>query len=225
MDSEGSRVGGRGHLATFAFYANKQLTTGEGGVIVPSAPEIAARLRSERNQGRAEDMGWLSHDRLGFNYRLTDLRRRSASPSSSGPTRCWPSARASPRSTASAWPRSAAPRRRGRSRGPRAALRGPRGRAAELVRVRGPAARGRRPRGCDRGARRARRGRQGLSALHPPDAALPGALRATARDSSPSPSGCRRARWRCPSSPAMGEAEVERVAAALAVALGLPAPA
>ena len=74
VDSEGVRVGGRGHLATFAFYANKQLTTGEGGMIVPSAPEIGALLRSERNQGRAEDMGWLSHDRLGFNYRLTDLQ-------------------------------------------------------------------------------------------------------------------------------------------------------
>ena len=74
VDSEGVRVGGRGHLATFAFYANKQLTMGEGGVIVPSTPEVAARLRSERNQGRAEDMGWLAHDRLGFNYRLTELQ-------------------------------------------------------------------------------------------------------------------------------------------------------
>jgi perosamine synthetase len=74
VDSEGVRAGGRGHLATFAFYANKQLTTGEGGVIVPSSPEVAARLRSERNQGRAEDMGWLAHDRLGFNYRLTELQ-------------------------------------------------------------------------------------------------------------------------------------------------------
>ncbi len=73
-DAEGVRVGARGHLATFAFYANKQLTMGEGGAIVPSGPEIAARLRSERNQGRAEDMSWLSHDRLGFNYRLTELQ-------------------------------------------------------------------------------------------------------------------------------------------------------
>jgi perosamine synthetase len=74
VDSEGVRVGARGHLATFAFYANKQLTTGEGGVIIPSSPEIAERLRSERNQGRALDMGWLAHDRLGFNYRLTELQ-------------------------------------------------------------------------------------------------------------------------------------------------------
>ena len=74
VDSEGVAVGARGNLATFAFYANKQLTTGEGGIIIPSEPETAARLRSERNQGRAEDMGWLSHERLGFNYRLTELQ-------------------------------------------------------------------------------------------------------------------------------------------------------
>jgi perosamine synthetase len=73
VDSEGRRVGARGNLATFAFYANKQLTTGEGGMIVPSSPEVAARLRSERNQGRAADMGWLDHGGLGFNYRLSDL--------------------------------------------------------------------------------------------------------------------------------------------------------
>lgn len=73
VDSEGRRVGTRGNLATFAFYANKQLTTGEGGMIVPSTPGAAARLRSERNQGRDADMGWLDHGGLGFNYRLSDL--------------------------------------------------------------------------------------------------------------------------------------------------------
>jgi perosamine synthetase len=73
VDSEGRRVGARGNLATFAFYANKQMTTGEGGMIVPRGAEEAARLRSERNQGRAVDMGWLDHDRLGFNYRLSDV--------------------------------------------------------------------------------------------------------------------------------------------------------
>ena len=73
VDSEGRRVGARGNLATFAFYANKQMTTGEGGMIVPRDAEEAARLRSERNQGRAVDMGWLDHDRLGFNYRLSDV--------------------------------------------------------------------------------------------------------------------------------------------------------
>jgi dTDP-4-amino-4,6-dideoxygalactose transaminase len=73
LDSEGRKVGARGNLATFAFYANKQMTTGEGGMIVPRDGDEAARLRSERNQGRAVDMGWLDHDRLGFNYRLSDL--------------------------------------------------------------------------------------------------------------------------------------------------------
>ncbi len=73
VDSEGRRVGTRGNLATFAFYANKQMTTGEGGMIVPSGADAAARLRSERNQGRAADMGWLDHGGLGFNYRLSDL--------------------------------------------------------------------------------------------------------------------------------------------------------
>ncbi|HEX6602125.1 MAG TPA: DegT/DnrJ/EryC1/StrS family aminotransferase, partial [Solirubrobacterales bacterium] len=73
VDSEGRSVGARGNLATFAFYANKQMTTGEGGMIVPRDPDEAARLRSERNQGRAVDMGWLDHDRLGFNYRLSDV--------------------------------------------------------------------------------------------------------------------------------------------------------
>jgi perosamine synthetase len=73
VDSEGRRVGARGNLATFAFYANKQMTTGEGGMIVAPDAALAARLRSERNQGRAADMGWLDHGGLGFNYRLSDL--------------------------------------------------------------------------------------------------------------------------------------------------------
>jgi perosamine synthetase len=73
VDSEERAVGARGNLAAFAFYANKQLTTGEGGMIVPADPQVAERLRSERNQGRAPDMGWLDHAGLGFNYRLSDL--------------------------------------------------------------------------------------------------------------------------------------------------------
>jgi perosamine synthetase len=73
VDSEGRNVGARGHLATFAFYANKQMTTGEGGMVVPADAATAARLRSERNQGRAADMGWLDHGGLGFNYRLSDV--------------------------------------------------------------------------------------------------------------------------------------------------------
>lgn len=73
-DETGATVGARGNLAAFAFYANKQITTGEGGMIVPPDAETAAVLRSERNQGRALDMGWLDHDRLGFNYRLSEMQ-------------------------------------------------------------------------------------------------------------------------------------------------------
>jgi perosamine synthetase len=73
VHADGPAVGARGNLAVFGFYPNKQLTTGEGGVVV--SPDAAAkeRIDSERNQGRAPDMGWLDHDRLGFNYRLDDL--------------------------------------------------------------------------------------------------------------------------------------------------------
>ncbi len=73
VHEDGTQAGARGNLAVFAFYANKQLTTGEGGMVV--CPDAAAKQRidSERNQGRAPDMSWLDHDRLGFNYRLSDL--------------------------------------------------------------------------------------------------------------------------------------------------------
>jgi perosamine synthetase len=74
VDETGVRVGRRGNNAIFAFYANKQLVTGEGGIAIPSDESVAKRMRSERNQGRARDMGWLGHERLGFNYRLTDLQ-------------------------------------------------------------------------------------------------------------------------------------------------------
>ena len=73
VHADGTPVGGRGHPAAFGFYANKQLTTGEGGMLVMGSAEHKQRVDSERNQGRAPDMGWLDHDRLGFNYRLTDL--------------------------------------------------------------------------------------------------------------------------------------------------------
>ncbi|MGH2923338.1 MAG: DegT/DnrJ/EryC1/StrS family aminotransferase [Solirubrobacterales bacterium] len=76
VDGEGRAVGTAGHVAAFAFYANKQMTTGEGGVLVPPPVDgaLAERARSERNQGRAADMSVLDHDRIGFNYRLTDLQ-------------------------------------------------------------------------------------------------------------------------------------------------------
>jgi perosamine synthetase len=67
------RIGSLGDAAVFAFYPNKQITTAEGGMIVTDNPAIAEVCRSLRNQGRAEDAGWLVHDRLGFNYRLSEL--------------------------------------------------------------------------------------------------------------------------------------------------------
>jgi perosamine synthetase len=70
---DGPAVGGRGNPAVFGFYANKQMTTGEGGMITLGDADQKARIDSERNQGRAPDMGWLDHDRLGFNYRLSDI--------------------------------------------------------------------------------------------------------------------------------------------------------
>ena len=70
---DGSQVGARGNRAVFGFYPNKQLTTGEGGAVVCAGAADKARIDSERNQGRAPDMGWLDHDRLGFNYRLSDV--------------------------------------------------------------------------------------------------------------------------------------------------------
>ncbi len=73
VHADGVPVGGRGHQAVFGFYANKQLTTGEGGMITMAEQALKERLDSERNQGRAPDMGWLDHDRLGFNYRLSDI--------------------------------------------------------------------------------------------------------------------------------------------------------
>jgi perosamine synthetase len=71
--ADGTPVGARGNLSVFGFYPNKQLTTGEGGAVVAPTGELKERIDSERNQGRAPDMGWLDHDRLGFNYRLDDL--------------------------------------------------------------------------------------------------------------------------------------------------------
>lgn len=71
--ADGTAVGGRGHPAVFGFYANKQLTTGEGGMVTMGSAAHKQRIDSERNQGRAPDMGWLDHDRLGFNYRLSDI--------------------------------------------------------------------------------------------------------------------------------------------------------
>jgi len=73
VHADGVPVGARGNPAVFGFYANKQLTTGEGGMVTLGDAALKERIDCERNQGRAPDMGWLDHDRLGFNYRLSEL--------------------------------------------------------------------------------------------------------------------------------------------------------
>ena len=70
---KGHPLGSHGHLATFAFYPNKQMTTGEGGVVVTDSEDEWRLLKSLSNQGRGEDGAWLDHPRLGYNYRLDDI--------------------------------------------------------------------------------------------------------------------------------------------------------
>jgi perosamine synthetase len=69
----GRSVGAWGDAAVFAFYPNKQITTGEGGMVVTGRSDWADLLRSLRNQGRGESDEWLSHVRLGYNYRIDEM--------------------------------------------------------------------------------------------------------------------------------------------------------
>lgn len=71
--ADGPQVGGRGNLAAFGFYANKQMTTGEGGMVTASNSGAKQQVDSERNQGRAAGSDWLDHCELGYNYRLSEL--------------------------------------------------------------------------------------------------------------------------------------------------------
>ncbi len=70
----GEPLGSHGPPAVFAFYPNKQITTGEGGMVTTHSEDEHRLLVSLRNQGRADGGGWLEHARLGFNYRLDDVR-------------------------------------------------------------------------------------------------------------------------------------------------------
>ncbi len=70
---KGRKLGQFGDAAAFAFYPNKQMTTGEGGMIVTDDDGIARLCRSMRNQGRGEMGSWLEHERLGYNYRMTEM--------------------------------------------------------------------------------------------------------------------------------------------------------
>ncbi len=68
-----SVAGKSGDVSVLAFYPNKQITTGEGGLVLTDDDHIAAMCRSLRNQGRGESGGWLVHERLGYNYRMSDI--------------------------------------------------------------------------------------------------------------------------------------------------------
>ena len=72
---KGRPIGSHGPSAVFGFYPNKQITTGEGGVVVTHSEEERRQLVSLRNQGRSYDGGgWLDHVQVGFNYRWTDIQ-------------------------------------------------------------------------------------------------------------------------------------------------------
>lgn len=70
---KGRKVGSLGRAGTFAFYPNKQITTGEGGVLVTADAELAARALSLRNQGRGDSGDWFDHEELGYSYRLPEM--------------------------------------------------------------------------------------------------------------------------------------------------------
>lgn len=70
---KGKKVGTFGIAGAFAFYANKQITTGEGGIIVTNNERIYKLSKSLRNQGRGEGDSWLSHEYLGYNYRIDEM--------------------------------------------------------------------------------------------------------------------------------------------------------
>ena len=69
----GKKAGTFGTMSVFAFYPNKQITTGEGGMIMTDNDRLADICISLRNQGRGESGDWLGHERLGYNFRLSDI--------------------------------------------------------------------------------------------------------------------------------------------------------
>ncbi len=70
---KGQKAGTLGDIGTFAFYPNKQITTGEGGILVTDQEIWADLFRSLRNQGRDVFDAWLNHTRLGYNYRMDEM--------------------------------------------------------------------------------------------------------------------------------------------------------
>jgi perosamine synthetase len=72
----GQRVGAFVDAGIFSFYPNKQITTGEGGVVVTRNPKISRFIRKIRNQGRDNLENWFQHSELGYNYRISESRSR-----------------------------------------------------------------------------------------------------------------------------------------------------
>ena len=73
VDIGGRKAGALGEAGVLAFYPNKQITTGEGGILLTSDAEIAGKARRLRNQGRDPALGWLDHVEVGFSYRLSEM--------------------------------------------------------------------------------------------------------------------------------------------------------
>jgi perosamine synthetase len=72
-DHNGQKAGSMGHMGVFAFYPNKQITTGEGGMVVTRDEALARRIRALRNQGRYDTDDWFQHTELGYNYRISEI--------------------------------------------------------------------------------------------------------------------------------------------------------
>jgi perosamine synthetase len=73
VEVRGRKAGSLGEAGLLAFYPNKQITTGEGGILLTSHREIARKAMLLRNQGRDPDLGWLDHVEVGFSYRLSEM--------------------------------------------------------------------------------------------------------------------------------------------------------
>jgi dTDP-4-amino-4,6-dideoxygalactose transaminase len=70
----GEKLGSLGHPTVFAFYPNKQMTTGEGGMVATNDKKQYQLIKGLANQGRGPDMLWLKHPYLGYNYRMTEIQ-------------------------------------------------------------------------------------------------------------------------------------------------------
>jgi dTDP-4-amino-4,6-dideoxygalactose transaminase len=70
---DGRKVGVHGDAGVFAFYPNKQITTGEGGAVVTNDSQLATRVKALRNQGRLDTEDWFQHSEVGYNYRISEM--------------------------------------------------------------------------------------------------------------------------------------------------------